>query len=438
MSQEVNEDKLYPLFLKKLKNIENKEILNGKKKPKDSQDYHRIVISFETLENRDTFLCENEDFSVLDTFQLIPSVISLQPLPKIKNLSKNPLIRRIEEDQVLHLNNNDIGKPLGLNRLKTSQFNFTGKNVNIGIIDTKIQSYYESFYQSKLRGHYRNQTEGSKKNYRISEDISHGTLIANILINQLKNRDEIRLGIAPDANIYDLSISNNRRKTYFSDIIMIFDRISEDYIPLDIILISFSTSEPSDGEDILSNACNLLIEQQGIIIVAPAGNIGPKPASITSPGAASKVITVGSLEENGKISKFSARGPTLSGISKPDIYFPGAKIGIKLERNHTFNVSGTSIAAAIATGIIALIKEYDRGLETEEIKEIFSKYQRDYSRGIDLPRLFNNYCIYSPKLVPYKYLLKRSIWISIQIIIILLLVFFWKDIYNLIRIIYGF
>jgi serine protease AprX len=434
----VNEDKLYPLFLEKLKNSENRDISPENQKPKDNKKHYRIVISFETLEQRDAFLFENEDFSVLDTFQLIPSVISLQPLQNIKNLSKNSLIKRIEEDQVLHLNNNEIGDSLGLNRLKTSQFNFTGKNVNIGVIDTKIQSFYESFYQSKISGHYKNLTREFKKKNRRFEDISHGTLTANILINQLKNKDEIRLGIAPDANIYDLSISKNEKKTFISDILRILDRISEEYMPLDIILMSFSTSEPSDGKDFLSKACNLLIERRGIIIVAPAGNIGPKPASITSPGAASKVITVGSIEKNGKISNFSARGPTLSGNFKPDIYLPGANIRIKLERNNAIKTSGTSIAAAIATGLIALLKEYDRGLKTEDIKEIISKIQTDNNRMIDLPRLFNDYCIYSPKLVHYKYLLKRSVWISIQIIIILLVVFFWKDIFNLIRVIYGF
>jgi hypothetical protein len=38
----------------------------------------------------------------------------------------------------------------------------------------------------------------------------------------------------------------------------------------------------------------------------------------------------------------------------------------------------------------------------------------------------------------YMYLVKRSLWIVIQFTIIIILVFFWKEIYNLIRLIYGF
>lgn len=43
-----------------------------------------------------------------------------------------------------------------------------------------------------------------------------------------------------------------------------------------------------------------------------------------------------------------------------------------------------------------------------------------------------------PEIIPYNYLVKRSIWIAIQILIILVLLFFSSNIYNLIRSIYGF
>ncbi|MBY9005535.1 MAG: hypothetical protein KGD63_02150 [Candidatus Lokiarchaeota archaeon] len=43
-----------------------------------------------------------------------------------------------------------------------------------------------------------------------------------------------------------------------------------------------------------------------------------------------------------------------------------------------------------------------------------------------------------PQLVPYKYLLKRSIWTAIQIIIILVILFFFTEIFKFIRSIYGF
>lgn len=47
--------------------------------------------------------------------------------------------------------------------------------------------------------------------------------------------------------------------------------------------------------------------------------------------------------------------------------------------------------------------------------------------------------IKSPRqLIPYSYLIKRSLSISIQVAIIFVIIFFWKEIVNFILNIYGF
>ena len=64
----------------------------------------------------------------------------------------------------------------------------------------------------------------------------------------------------------------------------------------------------------------------GIVVVAAAGNNGPRRMSVTSPGISRKVITVGSSDDqktiyyNGvRINNYSGRGPTRRLVPKPDI-----------------------------------------------------------------------------------------------------------------------
>ena len=95
----------------------------------------------------------------------------------------------------------------------------------------------------------------------------------------------------------DFDISNPTNHYYLSDILDVLEFILDEEIKIDILLISFSTLHPSDGNDILSLYCNLLIDKD-IIIACPAGNYGPESYTIGSPAAADKVITFGSHTKN--------------------------------------------------------------------------------------------------------------------------------------------
>ncbi|MFO7796822.1 MAG: S8 family serine peptidase [Promethearchaeati archaeon] len=430
--------KIFPLLLNKLNNFE--EIKNKSANNIENDLDHnglKIIISFKTIEEREKFLSEMKNFQILDKFDLIPSISTQTSLKEIKRLSKNELVSQIEEDQKLFTSSYEILDFLNLNEYKRSQLNYTGKGINIGIIDTIIQSYYQSFYRTGIDGNYIVFEKNEKKELKKREKISHGTLSANLIINQLKDKEDFRLGIAPDVHLYDLSLYK-KENFYFSDILHQLDKIRTQKFPIDILLINFSTSEASDGNDILSNACNELSKKEEIIIVVPAGNSGLKLNTIGSPGASSEVITVGSIDYSGKISNFSRKNISINNGVKPDMFFPGSKIQIKLEKNFNLEVSGTSFSAAIATGFIALLKEYDNTLTSEEIKKKFNQYYNIFGKNVNAVRFFKLNSLFYPNLVSYRYLLKRSLWVSLQILIIIIVLFFWKEIYHLIRLIYGF
>jgi len=107
-----------------------------------------------------------------------------------------------------------------------------------------------------------------------------------------------------------------------------------------------------------------------------AGNDGLSgPSSVTSPGSAKNVITVGASESEGRdlenmmkgcdyLADFSSRGPSVDGRTLPDLVAPGAYI--LSATGTTFltgncgleSKKGTSMAAPVVSGSAGLVRQY--------------------------------------------------------------------------------
>jgi hypothetical protein len=137
----------------------------------------------------------------------------------------------------------------------------------------------------------------------------------------------------------------------------------------------------------------------GITVVAAAGNegyheyqtAGPvfrgyAQVSITDPGNADGVITVGSTHKYEPhaygISYFSSRGPTADGRMKPDLVAPGERIESTLPDGEKGPLDGTSQAAphvsAAAAMLMARYPELNR--EPRRIKRILCESATDLGR----------------------------------------------------------
>ncbi|UCD02054.1 MAG: S8 family serine peptidase [Promethearchaeota archaeon] len=403
---------VYSIFKKKIENYPQNQQL-------------RVIISFEDLSNREKFVQKYKELEILGKFDFIPSIYTTMKKKEIANYEQEILIRQIEEDQRLFLSMLDVIEILELDEYKNSHISYTGKHVNVGIIDDGINKNFES-----LSKNFKGERGFNKIKYKQKE-ITHGTIIASIISNQFKDIYDNHIGIAPDVNLIDFNISNPYQEFYFSNILDVVDKIYEEKINIDILLISFSTKEPSDGKDILSLACNLLVDN-GLIIVSPAGNFGPKLYTIGSPGAAQKVITIGALTKKLTVPKFSGRGPTLDERSKPDLCLPGFNVIVPLSNHLRVRVIGTSVSASIGVGIIALLKEFNPKISYNEIIDLFRKSRLELNwestaQGmgtVKISELFKKLELFHEKLIPYSYLIKKSIKVTIEFLILIILLFF--------------
>lgn len=410
-------DKIDPLFQKELKNL--------KSKTSSKKQEFQVIISFENIKNRDKFISQNVNLDV-QTIDLIPSLFLNLTIDQINEYENEDLIKKIEKNQQLFLSLLEINEILDLNKTKNSQITHTGKNVTIGIIDDGINTSFLSISNNIKRISEKKDLKKSRGN-----QISHGTVMACIINNQLTENFYYAIGVAPEAEIIDFDISNSRDTYYFSDVLQIFDIITKEKIKVDVLLFSLTTKTPSDGKDILSNACGILVDN-GILIVCPAGNFGPKPNTIGSPAAAVNVISIGSVTKELTISQYSGRGPTIDKRLKPDFCLPGSKMLLPISSELRATVSGSSVSAAIGAGLIALIKEYKPLLSYHEIFELLKKSSRDleldqYSQGYGIPNIsaiFNEYNLLHERIIPYNYLIKKSITISIGFSIILIVLFY--------------
>lgn len=120
-------------------------------------------------------------------------------------------------------------------------------------------------------------------------------------------------------------------------------------------------------------------EAAGVVVTWSAGNEGPAPGSLRSPGdratSPTSCFSIGSTakEEPYAVSGFSSRGPSACGgpyAIKPEVMAPGDDIYSTLPGGGYGYMSGTSMAGPHVAGIVALMREAAPDLDVTAIKEI--------------------------------------------------------------------
>lgn len=199
----------------------------------------------------------------------------------------------------------------------------------------------------------------------LYDDNGHGTHVAGIIAGK-------RIGIAPESNLIILKVLDEKGngKTEYS--MAGFRWILENQEKYNIRIVNISMGMEMGADEVNKRRILSAVEllwNRGIVVVAAAGNLGPREGSITIPGLSEHIITVGSSDV-----VYSGRGSLKENILKPDLVAPGYRI---LSSNARWNSekesllmakSGTSMSTAVVAGAIADLLSKEPYTSNFEIK----------------------------------------------------------------------
>jgi len=213
-------------------------------------------------------------------------------------------------------------------------------------------------------------------------------------------------GIAPGAGLIILKVLDHRGNGSIADVLKGIEWILKNKEKYNIRITNISVG--SNKKDDSSNNIKLIegvnkLWDAGIVVCVAAGNNGPAPQSITTPGTSRKVITIGASDDSGMVevmgsmtSDYSGRGPTKECICKPDVVAPGSNIwscrainkGIfQTAKTMYEKKSGTSMSTPVVSGCAALIISANPKLDNNEVKLIMINGTEDL--GLDRSRQGN-------------------------------------------------
>lgn len=119
--------------------------------------------------------------------------------------------------------------------------------------------------------------------------------------------------------------------------------------------------EAFDGDTAVTSRAMDDVVALGVTACAAAGNRGPGPSTLTTPGDADSVITVGAVDSLDAVRNFSGRGPTYDGRIKPDVAARGFQTVASTADGGYALLSGTSMSTPLVAGAAALLLELHPG-----------------------------------------------------------------------------
>lgn len=262
-----------------------------------------------------------------------------------------------------------------------------GAGVTIAVLDTGIDTGHPDLAGGKVAAE-RNFTSSPGSHDRNG----HGTHVASVAAGTGEMSDGAYAGVAPGATLLNGKVLGDDGYGLDSAVIQGMEwAVAED---AQVVNMSLSGGDAaaslspwhlpggSPPSDAVERAIDRLSAASDTLFVTSAGNGGPGPGTLGSPGGADAALTVGAVTDIDEPAEFSASGPRAAdGAVKPDLTAPGVDITAAAATGSTLAergepvddgyvaLSGTSTATPHVAGAAALVAQEHPGWDGERIKQ---------------------------------------------------------------------
>ena len=341
------------------------------------------------------------------------------PHATLSAVAASPLVQHLSFDRIAAGAMERTGTTVGAAAIR-QETGYDGAGIGVAVIDSGVTSWHDDLAEPGTSvervDRFVDFVNGGAAAY---DDYGHGSHVAGIVAGNGADSSGARSGIAPAARIVALKVLDRSGAGRVSDVIAALDYVVLHRQELNIRVVNLSVAaavHESYNVDPLTVAARAAVES-GIVVVAAAGNNGRDPqghvqyGGITAPGNAPWVLTVGASSHMGTIDRaddtiaaFSSRGPTaIDRAAKPDLVAPGVGIESLSDPASAFyttkaayllsgtattsylpylSLSGTSMAAPVVSGTVALMLQANPTLTPNAVKAIL-EYTAETNSGYD-------------------------------------------------------
>jgi serine protease AprX len=237
----------------------------------------------------------------------------------------------------------------------------------------------------------------------------HGTFMAGLIAGRGATNPSsdlasapasIQLGVAPDAKLLAVKLATTDGSTDVSQVIAALDWVTEhpvmpDGTPVRVVNLSYGTdSVQSYQVDPLAAAAENAWKH-GIVVVTSVGNSGLATGHVTDPASDPFVLAVGAADSGDRTDGWNSDKAQVASYSNvgtigrhPDLVAPGTSVvsvrapGSYVDTNNPqglvagdpsgqlFRGSGTSQAAAVTSGAVALLLQAYPSLTPDQVKGV--------------------------------------------------------------------
>jgi subtilisin family serine protease len=269
-------------------------------------------------------------------------------------LSKNPMVKFVEQDQEMHTTITQTNPPWGLDRIgqaalplnQTYSYTTTGSGVNAYIIDTGIRRTHTQFGGRANIGF---DAIGDGQN--TNDCNGHGTHVAGTVGGST-------FGVAKSVRLFAVRVLNCSGSGSNSGVIAGVNWVAGNRIIPAVANMSLGGGASTALDTAVNNAINA-----GVTFAVSAGNSNTNAAN-SSPARVAAAITVGSSTQTDARSSFSNFGSVV------DIFAPGSSIlsSWRTSDTATATLSGTSMASPHVAGVAARILQSNPGASPATVR----------------------------------------------------------------------